>query len=105
MPKQHYTAPTQSKGDGEVWYRGRRVATVAYLLGLFRESYVAAGAGNAALRALRPLPVRGGSLRLNRGSIPADGEELLMVLADGHRLRFTATHKLARVYGVTPVGQ
>ena len=95
MTGRHYTPPSQYKGEGEVWYQGERVATVQCMLGLFYEA--------APVNSLPP--VKGGSVQLAYGHIPSDGEELLLVCPEGRSLRFRATHKVGRVYRVTPLEQ
>ncbi len=100
----HRTPPTPHRGDGDVRYQGRRVATVTYILGLFPQANVAASADGGATPGEDPLHVKGGTVQLIWGSIPTDGEQLVLGLSDGRRLHFVATHKVDRVYRVTPVG-
>ena len=95
MSKHRYTAPSLYRGEGEVWYQDQRIATVECLLGLFH--------GRSAANSVPP--VKGGTVQLVTGQLPTDGEELLLVCSDGRSFRFVATHKVAHIYRVTPVGQ
>jgi len=105
VTEHHRWAPAQYRGEGEVWYRDEQVATVMCLLGVYAGTTDAETASDTADPDHDTLDVKGGSVQLVSGHIPCDGEELLMVCSEGRSFRFVATHKVDRVYRITPVEQ